>query len=40
MLSVARMPFLSMLNGSDVRVKERIEAEKSYVSTGCKPKEP
>ena len=31
MLSVARMPFLVMLNGSDVRVKERIEAEKSYV---------
>ena len=31
MLSVARMPFLVMLSGSDVRVKERIEAEKSYV---------
>mmetsp|Transcript_15568 Transcript_15568/g.20201 ORF Transcript_15568/g.20201 Transcript_15568/m.20201 type:complete len:612 (-) Transcript_15568:585-2420(-) len=30
-MCIARMPFLSMLNGSNVRVKERLEAEKSYV---------
>ena len=31
MLCVARMPFLTILNGSHVRMKERVEAEKSYV---------
>jgi len=31
MAAVARMPFLTMFNGSNVRLKERLEAEKSYV---------